>query len=767
MTPQPGSTNDNSAFNVINLLTIVFNDIMTHKLVPSSPFAEGWMCPLYKKNDKIEITNYRPITCLNTDYKIFTKCLATRLTDVAPSLIHPSQAGFILGQRITDQTKLIRLMMQYAKSTGRNGLIVALDQEKAYDKIASDLKGFDLQGHNEKLITNLFADDTTVFLSEGDDFYHLRRLLDNWCEASTARFNGDKTEIIPIGTKEFREEFIATRKLSQDSEEIPVGIHIVAEDTEGPWSIVLDKINANLARWERSNPTMEGRKLITSMVIGGMTQYLTQVKGMPKSIEKRITKTIREFVWKEKRSPVSEATLFLPTHLGGRALLDIVARNEAMEVLWLKSYLNMDENRPLWATVADALFAINVPKTEKNIDARVRSNIFLQSWKSSSTEKAGTSSDLRNMQKMAKKYGLRPEGIAFSKDITRLRPMWYHSDADKKLRRMNHGPTSECLKSNHALKTVGDTEQMASVTRCVHPHDCATKAEAMLNTLPEKWDPRRAPEAEADDAHVEEKDDEWTVLPIDLYTRGNLTDIFRIFTEGNTIDTIPRRLSQIDTGRELRATTDGSCFNNGYDNAFAGAGVYYSPEHQGNLSVKVPAKYTQSNQTAELLALKEAAEKAPQEARLHLELDSKYVIQKVSTRLRRIENEGFIDTKNAELIKLTIARLQNRETKTRVKWVKGHSSHAHNDGADALADEATCTPEDPAFNEAIEPNLVLTGAKLSCITQSLVYQAIRNFKTKNQTNQRARTRDHLEQIKDATEDVFEARPTTKAIWKGT
>src|ERR1700761_3633451 len=93
------------------------------------------MCPLYKKNDRTEIANYRPVTLLNTDYKLLTKALATRLGKVAGNIIHCSQAGFVPGRQISDQTKLIRLLMQYAEAKGVNGLIVALDQEKAYDKI--------------------------------------------------------------------------------------------------------------------------------------------------------------------------------------------------------------------------------------------------------------------------------------------------------------------------------------------------------------------------------------------------------------------------------------------------------------------------------------------------------------------------------------------------------------------------------------------------------------------------------------------------------
>ncbi|KAL1751422.1 hypothetical protein FB107DRAFT_222095, partial [Schizophyllum commune] len=46
--------------------------------------------------------------------------------------------------------------------------------------------------------------DTTVYLTEEDDFSVLQRVLDKWCIASKARFNVGKTEIIPIGNKRYR-----------------------------------------------------------------------------------------------------------------------------------------------------------------------------------------------------------------------------------------------------------------------------------------------------------------------------------------------------------------------------------------------------------------------------------------------------------------------------------------------------------------------------------------------------------------------------------
>ncbi|KAL1684510.1 hypothetical protein GGG16DRAFT_31278, partial [Schizophyllum commune] len=66
-------------FNIAWVMAAVYNDIQDHGVETGTDFELGWMCPLYKKKDRSDIANYRPITLLNTDYKILTKCMALRL----------------------------------------------------------------------------------------------------------------------------------------------------------------------------------------------------------------------------------------------------------------------------------------------------------------------------------------------------------------------------------------------------------------------------------------------------------------------------------------------------------------------------------------------------------------------------------------------------------------------------------------------------------------------------------------------------------------
>jgi hypothetical protein len=120
--------------NIIKVLTWVYNDIEEYGVIEDTGFALGWMCPIFKKKDATDIANYRPITVLNTDYKIFTKVLANKLTEVAPHLIHKDQSGFMRGRKITNAIYLTMEVVDYSEDDIQNGIIVALDQEKAYDK---------------------------------------------------------------------------------------------------------------------------------------------------------------------------------------------------------------------------------------------------------------------------------------------------------------------------------------------------------------------------------------------------------------------------------------------------------------------------------------------------------------------------------------------------------------------------------------------------------------------------------------------------------
>ncbi|KAJ3848778.1 hypothetical protein EV368DRAFT_23015, partial [Lentinula lateritia] len=158
---------------------------------------------------------------------------------------------------------------------------------------------------------------------------------------------------------------------------------------------------------------------------------------------------------------------------------------------------------------------------------------------------------------------------------------------------------------------------------------------------------------------------------------------------------------------------------NGEDDAQAGAGIFIANEHLANRSSKLPRSIAQSNQTGKIVAAKIAAE-VINPLQLIVETDLKYVLGFLK-HAHELEDTGFIGTSNAELIKSTLASFGQRPTPTLLKWVKGHSGHEQNKGADTMAKKVVEKERASYINLHPPCELYVTGAKLSAMTQARAY----------------------------------------------
>jgi hypothetical protein len=63
----------------LEIIKDIFNLCMKHKTMPTV-WKEGVIFPIYKKGDESELTNYRPIALLQTQYKVYFSIINNRMT---------------------------------------------------------------------------------------------------------------------------------------------------------------------------------------------------------------------------------------------------------------------------------------------------------------------------------------------------------------------------------------------------------------------------------------------------------------------------------------------------------------------------------------------------------------------------------------------------------------------------------------------------------------------------------------------------------------
>ncbi|KAG1328634.1 hypothetical protein G6F62_008060 [Rhizopus arrhizus] len=122
---------------VRQLLVRVLNAALLEGKYPAT-WQRSIVILLPKKGDRTQMKNWRPISLICADAKLFTRLLATRLNFYLPTLINLHQTGFLSGRFIADNGMTARLVMDLSRRFRLPGIALLLDQEKAYDRVHPD-----------------------------------------------------------------------------------------------------------------------------------------------------------------------------------------------------------------------------------------------------------------------------------------------------------------------------------------------------------------------------------------------------------------------------------------------------------------------------------------------------------------------------------------------------------------------------------------------------------------------------------------------------
>lgn len=130
--------------------------------IPHSQFTYSYISVIPKPGKDPSIPdNYRPIALLNSDYKIFTKILSSRLSQLIPKLVNRDQVGFVPSRHAGDNTRRTIDLIDLLNKFPRPALILSLDAQKAFDRLSwpymfSMLSRFEFEGPFFKAIQTLY-----------------------------------------------------------------------------------------------------------------------------------------------------------------------------------------------------------------------------------------------------------------------------------------------------------------------------------------------------------------------------------------------------------------------------------------------------------------------------------------------------------------------------------------------------------------------------------------------------------------------------------
>ena len=141
------------------------------------------------------LKNWRPLSLLNTDYKILAKTLASRLQLVITKLVKPDQTGCIRGRYIGENIRTILDLIEYTTLNNIPGYMVMIDFEKAFDSVSwpylfSTLHKYNFGNFFIKWIKLLYNEPMLCVTNNGfaSSFFPMGRGIRQGCPISALLF---------------------------------------------------------------------------------------------------------------------------------------------------------------------------------------------------------------------------------------------------------------------------------------------------------------------------------------------------------------------------------------------------------------------------------------------------------------------------------------------------------------------------------------------------------------------------------------------------
>ncbi|KAJ7881455.1 hypothetical protein B0H13DRAFT_1891329 [Mycena leptocephala] len=526
---------------------------------------------------------------------------------------------------------------------------------------------------------------------------------------------------------------------------------------------------------------------------------------MPKEIEEKLVRMRDEFLWEGKKPRVAHRTMGLPIDDGGKQILDIQSRNEAIDLWNLKEFLKQGDDRANWPffveyTISNRWNASQSLGNQGAMYSPFLQHIHIPQWRNNPL-----AYDIGRMIKATNKYRLEFTVLSISKDIQLQMPVWNHiALIGPKFEKIQRKEAVKCLRHNHNTRSVADilkiAERKTTVIRqphsinpsgigrkncgcqlwrrdrlefgCSNPGQCVEAAKALLDCIYPKWSPLIANNDLCDNLKLSEieessnshgREDEDALLTFDPDFRlSHLSCGFRIFAlEDHTTELPTKRYNMPNPNSiALDVYLHAKIFHPREEHAQMHAMLLVQAKPTANahsevkmresLIVSFPdTKVDPSFNTALLAGLFHALRELPQDTTLTVHCCSNLLGKVLVTDRTNYENNLL--GPHYQLIKCVVSALQERSGKVYLKKVDTNPAVGLQNlnptptTVDTQSDIMFCTP----------------GILLMERSQRSFTKIIKSMREKPT---RKSTTINLDRIRCCIEEAFQYRPNDSAIW---
>ena len=151
---------------------------------------------IFKSGDLADLSNYRPISVTNIDYKILAMVLANRLQNVIGSLINTDQSAYLKNRLMANNIRLVNDIIELFDRNDNSGMLLSIDFRKAFDTVEHSflfkiLEWYGFGNSFIRWILTMYNSPTACVKNNGhlcDDF-SLSRGIRQGCPLSSLLFN--------------------------------------------------------------------------------------------------------------------------------------------------------------------------------------------------------------------------------------------------------------------------------------------------------------------------------------------------------------------------------------------------------------------------------------------------------------------------------------------------------------------------------------------------------------------------------------------------